>query len=289
MKNKDQQSRPRQRLSQRSSSKVPLTYYRSGESSAATTSPFRKKPAQQPTGLRLFLSRILDGLIILIFLAGLVYSLMVKPDPKVIISSNAYHSKDIYEAAAQKYLGSVKNRNKITLNVQNVSESLKKQFPEIAEASVELPILDQTPIIHINVARPSFVLQNGHESYIVDSQGVAVGKSQSYPSINNLTTVIDRSGFRAGDGQQVMSADSVKFITTLTAQLRQAKVPVASITLPPLAQQLELRTKDKPYFVKFYLGGDPLQQAGQFLAIRHSDTQPTQYLDVRVPGKVFYK
>jgi hypothetical protein len=36
-----------------------------------------------------------------------------------------------------------------------------------------------------------------------------------------------------------------------------------------------------------------MQQAGQFLATRNqfndTNTQPAEYLDVRVPGKVFYK
>jgi cell division septal protein FtsQ len=49
----------------------------------------------------------------------------------------------------------------------------------------------------------------------------------------------------------------------------------------------------RPYFVKFYLGGDSAVQIGQFLAARHQfdqkNSQPTEYLDVRVGGKVFYK
>jgi hypothetical protein len=70
-------------------------------------------------------------------------------------------------------------------------------------------------------------------------------------------------------------------------------VSVSSLTLPKTAQELDLRTKDRPYYVKFYLGGDALLQAGQFLATRRqfdtSNTQPAEYLDVRVEGKIFYK
>jgi hypothetical protein len=76
------------------------------------------------------------------------------------------------------------------------------------------------------------------------------------------------------------------------AQTRRAGVPIKSLTFPPLAQELDLATEDQPYFVKFYLGGDPLVQAGTFLAARHqfsSGVKPSVYLDVRVPGKIFYK
>jgi hypothetical protein len=108
-----------------------------------------------------------------------------------------------------------------------------------------------------------------------------------------LTEVTDQSGFSANAGQQVMSADSVKFVNALVAQLKHANVPISEIILPPLAQELNLKISDRPYYVKFYLGGDVLQQTGQFLATRkqfsQTNTQPAEYLDVRVPGKIFYK
>jgi hypothetical protein len=70
-------------------------------------------------------------------------------------------------------------------------------------------------------------------------------------------------------------------------------VSIKSLTLPKSVQELDLHTSDRTYFVKFYLGGDALQQTGQFLAARHqfdiTNSQPAEYLDVRVAGKIFYK
>jgi cell division septal protein FtsQ len=234
-----------------------------------------------------------DSALVALLLVALLYSLFVKDTPKVVLSSDIYHPVGVYSDAAHKYLSSVKNRNKITLNAQAIVNSLKKQFPEISDASVELPIMAETPVLHINIAKPSFILNNNNSSYIVSSDGVAVAAASQLSTAKSLAVVTDQSGFNAQAGEQVVSATSVKFINTLMLQMKHANMPVTQLILPPLAQELDLRTSDKSYYVKFYLAGDVQQQAGQFLATRHqldsTNVQPTEYLDVRVPGKVFYK
>jgi cell division septal protein FtsQ len=287
------QERPRQRALPRQNSKVPLTFYRGRESSTASESPFKNKEQPGPSRLSRFFARLLDGVIIVALLACLLYSLFVKDTPKVTLNSEIYHSRSAYEAAAHKYLSTLTNRNKITLNEEAIINSLQAEFPEISSASVELPILAETPVIHINIANPSFILSSSGSSYIVSSDGVAIDPAGKLQNSKNLTIVTDQSGFNTKAGERVMSASSVQFINSLIAQMKHANIGIGQLVLPPLAQELDLKTSDKPYFVKFYLGGDVQQQAGQFLASRHqfdsTNTQPTQYLDVRVPGKVFYK
>jgi hypothetical protein len=287
------QDRPRQRVSQRTTSKVPMTFYRAGDSSASTESPFKQKELPIPSRVSRFFARMLDGVLILVLTAVLLYSLFVNDNPKVVLNSEVYHSADTYQDAAKKILGSLKNRNKVTLNEHSIVNSMQRQFPEISSAYVELPIMSETPVIHLSIARPSFVLSNNGSSYIVSSDGVAIASSGQITGTKSLAVVMDQSGFDAHAGEQVMSAASVKFVNDLIVQLKHANVPISQIILPPLAQELDLKTADKPYYVKFYLGGDVMQQAGQFLATRKqfndTNTQPAEYLDVRVPGKVFYK
>jgi hypothetical protein len=286
------EERPRQRANQRTSSKVPLTFYRSGDSQSPPSSPFKDKSVPQPSMLKRFFTGLLDILLIVILLACLIYSLFIKPTPKVIVNSELYHSKSTYKDAAHRYLSAVKNRNKITFDDKSIVNSMQNQFPEISAAYVELPVFAQTPIIHLNVSNPVLILKNNEKSYAVTTQGVAVNGSGHFDS-KHLTVVEDQSGFSTKAGQQVMSTASVKFIEDLLKQLERANVKVSGLILPPKAQELDLRTIDKSYYVKFYLGGDVLQQTGQFLAARQQfdkdGTQPSEYLDVRVPGKIYFK
>jgi biopolymer transport protein ExbD len=287
-----QEYRPRKRLSQRTNSKVPLTFYRPTDSSSDKESPFKAKQKTPHNRLKTFLISLIDIILITLLLLALIYSMFIKPIPKIMLNSEVYHSQTTYKEAARNYLGSVKNRNKITFNEESVVISMQKQFPEISSAYVELPVFAQTPVLHINVAEPSMVLRDGSKDLVVTSEGFAVGGAERFVN-GKLPVVQDQSGFKASAGQQVMSSSSVKFIDGLLKQLKHSNIKISTLALPPKAQELDLRAADQPYYVKFYLGGDVLQQAGQFLAARHQfekeAIQPAEYLDVRVPGKIYYK
>ncbi len=122
---------------------------------------------------------------------------------------------------------------------------------------------------------------------------MATATTDQLPQIKNLVRLDDQSGFTTQVGKQVLSSQSVNFINNMLAQLQRAKIPVKSLILPKQAQELDLRTNDRPYYVKFYLSGDVLYETGQFLASRHyfdqNHKQPQRYLDVRLGGKIFYK
>jgi hypothetical protein len=294
MKNKERERQPRYKKREASTKKTPLTFYRSSDTSLETGSPFKQKELHPSVSkIRSFFAAFLDAVIIVALLLLLVYSLIIRPDAKVQLNSELFHSASEYQTAANKILKGIKNGNKVTFSGQDVEAKLEKQFPEIASASIELPLVAQTPIVHLKIASPSFVINSKGHSYIVDSDGVAVADATNFPKARELLSVDDQSGFTDQLGKQVMSAASVQFINTVTEQGKRAKVPISSLTLPNSAQQLNLRTSDRPYYIKFFLGGDPLLQSGQFLASRQqfdsSNSQAAEYLDVRISGKVFYK
>lgn len=266
------------------------TYYRSG-SGAENPSPFSKKtPKRSP---RRFLFGALDIILGTAAVLALGYSLMIKPAPNLIVSSQSFHSQAVYKSAAIAQLKHLSNRNKITFNSNDMAAALKQQYPEIASVDTELPLFSEKPTIRLTIDKASFFLNSGGERYVIDSSGRAIALAASLPQITNLPIIDDQSGYKTSPGLPVLSADSVAFINTVLAQCQRANVPIASLTLPAIAEEIDLRTKDQPYFVKFYFGGDVLSETGQFLAARQhfkdSGQTPGQYLDVRVAGKIFYK
>jgi cell division septal protein FtsQ len=291
---KERERQSKYRGSRQSKSKVPLTFYRSSGAAGAEESPFKKKEsAAQPGKIASIFNGFLEWIVFFALVGLLAYSLVIRPSSVVVINSETFHQEGVYKDAVNKILKGIKYSNKVTFDEQDMTRKLQKAFPEVASAWVELPIFAQSPVVHLQISSPSFILNSNNESYIVDSQGVTVAKAADFPSFHDVLTVEDQSGFRASIGQQVMSADSVNFIKTLERQSNRSKINIKSLTLPRSAEGLELHTADRPYFVKFYLGGDAMQQTGQFLAARHqfdtTSSQPAEYLDVRVPGKIFYK
>jgi hypothetical protein len=237
--------------------------------------------------------RLVDGFIIASVIFCLVYSLLIQPNSKVELSDSSYRAPSVYKKEVDTELGSLKNRTKITLDEQGLINTLQSKFPEISGGTIELPLFNEKPTLHLDISSPAFFFSSGDISYIVSSQGKAVAMHAAMPGIHNLPVVNDQSGFQASPGKQVLGASGIDFIQTIIRQCQYAKVPISSLSLPRLAQELDLRTTDRPYYVKFYLGGDATVQVGQYLASRHkfdtTNSQPSEYLDVRVAGKVFYK
>jgi len=235
-----------------------------------------------------------DIVLMILLIIGLIYSLLLKPQAKIVANDFSYRSLAAYSSKITPEFNRLSNRNKISFDEAAVVKSIEKQFPEVQSVRVELPFFSQQPTVWLSVAAPAFKLQSGGQSYIVDSQGVVAAKAADLPKLNKLVNINDESGFETGVGKQVISADAVNFIDMVIKQSQHAGVPISGLNLPPLAQEMDLRTVDAPYYVKFYLGGDALTQTGQFLASRHNFTQnpaqaPHEYLDVRVSGKIFYK
>ena len=233
-------------------------------------------------------------MVIGLILFGLIYSLLLNSSPKLTATSQDYHPLATYQKAVQQEFSSLKNRSKLTLDQRQIEVNLKKQFPEIAAAPVSLSLVSQTATVKLAIAQPSVVLNNGAGSYVVSTQGIAVARvSDLSTTAKKLTVLNDQSGLKITAGQPVLSSREIDFINQLIVQCQRSNVPIQTITLPPIAQELDLRTTDRPYFIKFYLGSEALSQIGQFLAARQQlnsgDNQPQEYLDVRVVGKIYYR
>ncbi|MBI4033406.1 hypothetical protein HY379_00210 [Candidatus Saccharibacteria bacterium] len=269
-------------------------HYRSG--GAAKKSPFQRRPKAKTRG---FVGKTLDWLVIVAILAAAAYSLILSPQPTTVLNSTVYRTKDAYNDAAITILKQLKNRNKLTFDENSLEAALKRQFPEVSSAAVDLPLFGRSPTVRITIAKPSLILKGAEgtvgdgQRLIIDSKGTVIGPVSDFPAIQDLPLITDETGYEARVGRSALSLSDVNFILTVIAQANNAKVPIASLILPTLAQEVDLRTTDRGYFVKFYLAGDALVQSGQFLAARKNFEQtkkdPAQYLDVRVFGKVFYK
>ncbi|QQS18018.1 hypothetical protein IPL68_05200 [Candidatus Saccharibacteria bacterium] len=90
-----------------------------------------------------------------------------------------------------------------------------------------------------------------------------------------------------------MSASTVSFARTITYQLGQGGMSVARVELPADAPyEMRVRLTAKPYYLRFNLQADALQQSGGAIAVlrKTQNTQPIrEYVDLRVLGRVYYK
>ncbi len=286
-----QSSPPRQARTARSKIKL-NTYYSSGQSASDKSGPLKPKSFK---GHKLYGwgKRVLQITIVLGMGALVIHSLILNPTPRITVNDGSYHPAKTYQTEAVKQFSYLKNKNKITFDEQGIANTLKNQFPEIDSVDFQLPLLGKTANIYISVSGPALFLKSQGQIFVIDQKGRAVALATVMPQAEGLIPVEDQSGYPVQIGNQVLNAQEVSFISSLNNQAKKSKITVSSIVIPQKAQELDIRTVDKPYSVKFYLGGDPAVQIGQWLAARaqfeKDGTTPDKYLDVRVQGKIYYR
>jgi hypothetical protein len=220
--------------------------------------------------------------------------------PKVVIlnttaiSSLYTRPTATYQAAAsQLFRRSLANHLKLTVDNQGIARALQQQFPELHSVSVAIPVIGNRPTVYIAPAQPSAFLQTkAGDILAINQDGVALASVPVLPAKATAPLLIDQSLAPAGVGKQVLSSSTVAFAQAVAFQLRQAKQPAATMTLPAdNPYELDLTLQGKNFIVKYNLQRDAAEQAGTMLAVlQHlGATTPGAYIDVRVPGRAYYQ
>jgi hypothetical protein len=160
-----------------------------------------------------------------------------------------------------------------------------------------LPVLGQKPVIYLQLTRPALVLVSANGgAYVLDETGRVLAPASQVDNLDalKLPTVSDDSGLKVSVGRLALPNTTVSFITDVIYQLQRAGVPFSKLTLPQAIQELDVSLTGKNYIVKFNTHTNTVRgQAGSYLAVQASlDKQgktPTEYIDARLPGRVYYK
>lgn len=276
--------------------RAPAFSYYSSRSTAGAKSGRLKQEVKRSLRWQLIPSFIAA----LVIFGSLVYVSLLDPKPRLAIEDTAgaamLQDKSVYAAAAQKHLqASIFSRSKLLINTKSIESQLLAEFPELKTVGIAIPIAGRQPIITIKAAEPRLVLTTAEGNYIIDSAGRAVLKvtNLELAAKLGLPSLQDDSGLGVELGRVTLTAHEAGFVSELNHQLGAKSVAVDSMILPTLVNELHLRPKGQPYFVKFNLQGDARQQAGTLLAIlarfNREGIKPAEYIDVRVEEKVFYK
>ncbi len=203
---------------------------------------------------------------------------------------------EFYDEAISKILSrSILNRNKLTIDTNKVTSEIESAYPELGEVAIILPLISRNPVVNIYPSQSVLTLLANNGSFIIDEKGRAVLSASEAPSAvrDNLPKVVDESGFEVKRGQIALPREIVSYIQNLFFQLDAKQVKVKNMTLPKISNELHVRLDNEAYYIKFDLQTDSRQQAGAFLAVHEllkaDNTVPTEYIDVRIADKVFYK
>ncbi len=268
---------------------------------ARSSQPSRPAPAVQ--SFRSFWLQRIGHLILLVaIVASAINILTLSSNARVLPLTTGgsipfLHSQAAYQQAADRLLaGSVWNRNKVTINTEQIRLQMITQFPELADVSVTLPLLAHRPIIYLQPSQPALVLEATNGSFVLDTTGKALLSSNQLPNAEQLKVPVvrDQSGLQPTLNRRALTGSYVSFIQTVVAQLNAQHLNIAALVLPPHSSELDVSLTGQPYFIKFNLANDDArQQVGTFMAVigqlQTRTITPAHYVDVRVGGRAYYQ
>lgn len=277
-----------------------FSYYSTRQSSNVQSSSQTRQPRNDQQTKQGIVTILPSLLAMFVIVACVLYATSLDSQPRIQINSSTnkqlLRDSNFYQKAGGKIIqSSIFNRSKLTIDTNGVAAELEGEYPELGKVSVIIPLVSRRPIIEVQPAQAMIRLTGSSGSFIVDEQGRVLVKGADATSRvrDSLPNVIDESGLKLELGKQVLPITVVDFINQLASQLNAKHITSQSLTLPAIANELHLRVEGTTYYVKFDLQGDPRQQAGAYLAAKEKfetdKTTPSEYLDVRVPEKVFYK
>ena len=287
--------------SQRLKTNPGFSYYNNRSNGQASNTDPKAIKNSKRVELKYHLKHIPSYIILIVIVGSVLYSLTLTERPIIILgktnsSSNLLRDKKVYEQRISQILeSSIFNRTKLTINTDSVSRQIEKEFPEIQQSTVRLPIVGSEVVIGLEPAIPAFILASGTSRYIIGSDGRAL---VSYGDTNtnisgSLLNVVDDSKIEIKKGEVALPKKYVDFITTVNLQLKAKNISIKSLQLPNLINELRVVTTEKDYYIKFDMNGDSRLQTGTFLAIRErfltQNINLVEYIDVRVPERSYYK
>lgn len=286
-----------------------FSYY--AKRAAADVPQARRKPGQssgsaqgrsaQPSR-HIKLSNVPVLLASLMIFGSLAYISTLSHEPRLQVPGEAKasltHNIQEYENGISSILRqSVSSRSKLLINTDEVAKKVSSTYPELGEVIILLPIVGRRPVVRVQPAAASFILTNDDEGggLAVDSSGRVIARAADIDDSakGSLPFVLDESGYTYELGEYAVTKEAAGFVREVHEQLARKKYRIRTMVLPAITNELHVRIEGRPYYVKFDLKGDSRVQAGTYIAVRSrlskDGVTPREYVDVRVPGKAYYK
>lgn len=197
---------------------------------------------------------------------------------------------EAYQSTLDEILSaSILNRTKLTVNTSGVATELQRRHPEIESVVVTVPFFGGRPTAYIAQSEAVFTIQQNASFYTLSASGYITG---AITGDLTLPLVKDETGEEVEIGKRLLPKSHVEFMRTVLYQFEQTDIKLTAFVLPAnKAYEVNAQLEGKPYVVRFNFEEDALQQSGAAIAVieQLGSTVPTAYIDVRVPGRAYYK
>lgn len=145
-----------------------------------------------------------------------------------------------------------------------------------------------TLLVKVTERQPSLNWQTGGQTYLLDNDGSIIGISDDATK----PTVVDTSNLPVKPGDRVAPARFVDFCLKMVEQVSAMGLGVVSLRITDTTNEVQA-TINKGYAIKFDSTRDVTDQISDLRLVLDTlakqQKKPTEYVDLRIQGKAYYR
>lgn len=180
-------------------------------------------------------------------------------------------------------------RNILFTRTSELARALKSDYPTINKLNINRTIFLK---LHINAIERKAVLvwQTGGSRWVVAEDGIILRPAKEGEAFAG--TILDTANLPVKAGDQVANRQFISFVHDVYAKAKDHGFTIQRSAIESTTRELKV-TLDSGIYIRF----DTTREAGEQLAAaqdaleaaRKNNKPPREYLDVRIPGRVYYR
>ncbi|MEX2043645.1 MAG: FtsQ-type POTRA domain-containing protein [Patescibacteria group bacterium] len=223
--------------------------------------------------------------------AGIGYLLVFSPvfwvDQVKVEGVRALSADDLRKVvheASERSFGPLRTRSVFLIDTGAIAERVQEAAPDVAAAEVTTKLPD-TVVLSVSERRSTLLWNTGGKAYLVDQRGVAYEEADA--SDKNLLKVDDSTDLPVTVGEQIVGGTFISVLGDVRQSLKDRGFEVTSFRIPETTFEVQAVTKDGWYAL--FDTTRPVKSQADALKLAVERERPTQYADLRVPGRVYVR
>lgn len=230
-------------------------------------------------------------ILLLAIAAGVVFFSSIFRIDKVDVQGPNTELSQSLSSEVSKYLNSsLAGKNWLFLDASSLKGRLQKTFTGQEAIVVEKQFPNKL-IVKTDEQKAAIIWKTGSKKYIVSINGRVMSEFLGENS-SGLSTLTDGSSLPVDIGNKILSRDFVSFTIKVGDYIKAKSLGPEQIYITETTKELLVKT-NAGYEIKFNTEETPDSQLRSLQAtldlLASQNKQAAQYIDLRVPGRAFYK
>jgi hypothetical protein len=233
-------------------------------------------------------------------MAGVLFTMSLSSTPRVVVEQIdgvvlTRETQEYVDTTTGIWQDSWHAKTKLTLNAEDIQNQVAGVHTELSDVRVQVPLLGRRPTIVLVPSRAALKLEAQNGVFYLDNQGRALVNASVVGNASAVPVVRDLSDVSVEPGKTVLPAVHVAFLLQLSEQLSAQNISGSLSLSNAVVNQVEFAPEGVGYRVKFLLDEPATvrQAVGSYIAVKERLTgegkAPSEYIDVRIPDKVFFR